>query len=390
MAPPEKFETVDNSDGHCRQENTVPVLRFLFMEPFFGGSHREFAQGLKAHSRHHIDLITLPPRFWKWRMRGAALHFIKTVSALETYDGLITTDLMSLADFKALAGPTCPPVWLYFHENQLTYPTAPGERMDVHFGFTDITSGLAADRVCFNSRTHRESFFKELPIFLSRLPEYRPGWVIQAIREKTEIHYPGCRFPMSGHFSKRSGRCSPLIIWNHRWEFDKNPASFFNALKTAADSGLDFKLALLGENFQTVPQEFIRARRQFASNIVQYGHVKRRSAYLEWLARGDIVISTALQENFGISVVEATGMGCLPLLPNRLSYPEIIPEAFHEEVLYHDEADLAHRLCRLLSDLSRHKQKCTGLAECMQKYAWPNLIEDYDKSLADMVAQSPH
>ncbi|MBW2707028.1 MAG: DUF3524 domain-containing protein, partial [Deltaproteobacteria bacterium] len=35
-------------------------LKFLFLEPFFGGSHREFAQGLVAHSRHSIDLLTLP------------------------------------------------------------------------------------------------------------------------------------------------------------------------------------------------------------------------------------------------------------------------------------------------------------------------------------------
>ncbi|MFO7645973.1 MAG: DUF3524 domain-containing protein [Desulfosarcina sp.] len=50
----------------------APQLKFLCLEPFFGGSHREFAQGWVAHSRHCIDLLTLPARFWKWRMRGAA------------------------------------------------------------------------------------------------------------------------------------------------------------------------------------------------------------------------------------------------------------------------------------------------------------------------------
>jgi hypothetical protein len=41
-------------------------LRFLFLEPFFGGSHKDFAQGLVSHSRHKIDSVTLPARFWKW------------------------------------------------------------------------------------------------------------------------------------------------------------------------------------------------------------------------------------------------------------------------------------------------------------------------------------
>lgn len=52
----------------------APQLKFLYLEPFFGGPHREFTQGWVAHSRHCIDLLTLPARFWKWRMRGAALH----------------------------------------------------------------------------------------------------------------------------------------------------------------------------------------------------------------------------------------------------------------------------------------------------------------------------
>ena len=52
--------------------------RFLLLEPFFGGSHREFAEGLIEHSRHAIELRTLPARFWKWRLRGAALYLAGT------------------------------------------------------------------------------------------------------------------------------------------------------------------------------------------------------------------------------------------------------------------------------------------------------------------------
>ncbi|HHC23852.1 MAG TPA: DUF3524 domain-containing protein, partial [Desulfobacterales bacterium] len=33
-------------------------MRFLFLEPFFGGSHRSFAEGWIANSRHTIDLLT--------------------------------------------------------------------------------------------------------------------------------------------------------------------------------------------------------------------------------------------------------------------------------------------------------------------------------------------
>ena len=51
------------------------TLRIAFLEPYDGGSHRAFREGLTAHSRHEIRAWTLPPRFWKWRMRGAAPWF---------------------------------------------------------------------------------------------------------------------------------------------------------------------------------------------------------------------------------------------------------------------------------------------------------------------------
>ena len=357
-------------------------LKFLFLEPFFGGSHREFARGLVAHSRHSIELLTLPARFWKWRMRGAALYFIKNVSALESYHGVITTDLMSLSDFKALARGTCPPTLMYFHENQLTYPLAPGEHSDYQYGFTDITSALAADRVLFNSRTHSNAFFEGLPGFLGMMPEYRPHWVLDEIRTKAGVLYPGCRFAAgSVSLQELPPESPPLIIWNHRWEFDKNPEAFFDALDAVLEKGAEFRLALLGENFQAVPKVFIRARSRYGRRIMQYGYVESRQEYIEWLQRGAIVISTAAQENFGISVVEAIRCGCIPLLPARLAYPEIIPDKFHSRVLYRDRKELVQKLFQLVKDYAQFQDLRHWLSDAMQQFAWANLIDRYDEEL---------
>ena len=46
------------------------------------------------------------------------------------------------------------------------------------------------------------------------------------------------------------------------------------------------------------------------------------------LSRADWVLSTASHEFFGIAVVEAMLMGCLPWLPDRLSYPELVPAQY--------------------------------------------------------------
>jgi len=361
-------------------------VKFLFLEPFFGGSHRYFAEGLAAHSRHEIDLVTLPARFWKWRMRGAALYFLKNIPSLEDYDGLITSDMMSLADFRALTGAGCPPALVYFHESQITYPLAPGEAMDVHFGFTDMTTALAAKRILFNSQTHFNAFFSKLPKFLKMMPDFRPTWAVDEIRSRAGVLHPGCNIAdlNGGVPSVPSG--PPLIIWNHRWEFDKNPKDFFLALDEMVKRGLGFRLALLGENFQNCPKEFTAARKRYGKRIVRYGYEPARATYEAWLKEGAVVISTANQENFGISMVEAISAGCIPLLPQRLSYPEIVPESYHTDFLYKNQEELVEKLARVLSGSSGSEKKAETLSLEMKRFSWHRMIQEYDHELKNLTS----
>lgn len=359
-------------------------------------------------------------------MRGAALHFARAVAAPEDYDLLLATDLMGVADLKALWGARCPPIVLYLHENQLSYPVPAGERMDFQFGFTDIASALAADVMVFNSRFHRDAYFAALPRFLRRMPEHVPKWVPAALEPKARVLYPGCRLPQppdpvpppvtrelrpgpgataqqqaalaeepaqgaaqasppdpatATGVSATSGEAAPLVIWNHRWEFDKQPAVFFAALRQAQEAGVAFRVALLGENFQVVPQEFEAAREWLGERLVQYGYVPSRASYWELLRCGSVVVSTAIQENFGISVVEAVAAGNHPLLPRRLSYPEVVPAAYHDACLYADDAALADKLIALLSRPPVTPPR--GLAAAMQRYSWSRQATAYDALFAE-------
>jgi glycosyltransferase involved in cell wall biosynthesis len=361
----------------------------LFLEPFYGGSHREFADGLLAHSRHPIDLRTLPARFWKWRMRGAALHFARRVGRPGSYRGLLVTDLMSLSDLKALWGGACPPALAYFHENQLSYPVPEGENVDYQFGFTDITTALAARRILFNSRFQHDAFFARLPGFIGMMPEHRPRWVAEAIRAKAAVLHPGCRFPAGPTRLAPREEGPPLIVWNHRWEFDKRPGEFFAALDAVRERGREFRLALLGESFQAVPKEFLAARDRLGARIVRYGFVEDRGAYQEWLRRGAIVVSTAAQENFGMAVVEAVRHGCFPLLPARLSYPEILEARFHADCLYRDGEDLVRRLDALLAEPVRLEDGREARAASMERFAWERRAPAFDAELEDLLSTPP-
>lgn len=47
-----------------------------------------------------------------------------------------------------------------------------------------------------------------------------------------------------------------------------------------------------------------------------------KDEYYKLLAKSKIVVSFALQENFGYGIAEAVYLGCVPIVPNRLVYPE--------------------------------------------------------------------
>jgi glycosyltransferase involved in cell wall biosynthesis len=360
-------------------------LRFLFLEPFYGGSHRDIADGLTAHSRHEIELVTLPDRFWKWRMRGAAIYWSRRIEHPEQYDGLIASSLLNLADLKALWGVKCPPPLVYFHENQLTYPSAPDNRHDHQPGFTNIITALTARRMLFNSRTHLSAFLSALPQFIRIMPDFRPKWVTKVIEAKSAVAHPGCHFSATPCLRPGNAGRVPLIIWNHRWEHDKNPEAFFKALENMIQRGIDFQVALLGEEYAQMPAVFKQAPQILEKRLVQYGRVPSRQEYYQWLDRGDIVISTAFQENFGISVVEAVWHGCLPLLPHRLSYPEILPDGFHHDCLYSDQDDLENKLAALLTHLDQHEERRRDLAMAMSMFAWEKRIGQFDEELAQLV-----
>ena len=359
-------------------------MKILFLEPFYGGSHRDFADGLAEHSGHSITLVTLPARFWKWRMRGSGLWFAHSVEHPESFDLLLASDMVALADVKALWGTKTPPIILYFHENQLSYPLPEGEKMDYQFGFTTITSAMVADRCVFNSRFHLSSFFSDLPGFLKKMPEYKPLWIPDILREKSVVLYPGCRFSPVGTPPKDSGDQTPTILWNHRWEYDKDPDTFFDALDTVDRMGLQFNLMLLGENFQGVPKRFIQAKERYGGRILKYGYLDSRGEYYKALESSDIIISTANQENFGISVIEAVRHGCFPLLPSRLSYPEILPKRFHNLCLYHDSGDLVQKLADLLKN--RKYPRLSELSKAMAQYSWSHIAREYDDLFSGVIA----
>jgi glycosyltransferase involved in cell wall biosynthesis len=93
------------------------------------------------------------------------------------------------------------------------------------------------------------------------------------------------------------------------------------------------------------------------------------------------VVSSALQENFGISIVEAVRHGCIPLLPQRLSYPEIMPKDLHPRIFYETETDLVEKLKHILLNVHEYKPLRERLSADMARFSWEIIVKQYDKVL---------
>ncbi|MBU0716605.1 MAG: DUF3524 domain-containing protein [Planctomycetes bacterium] len=334
-------------------------LRVAVLEPYYGGSHAQFVDTVVRNSRHEYVVATMPARKWKWRMRGAALWFSREDNAWlgrasgDGPDVILCNDMLSVADLRALLPRARRgiPIACYFHENQLTYPLPAEDERDYQYGMTNITSCLAADVVWFNSMFHLEDFLTAVGGLLAKMPDCVPPGIVEAIRQKSDVRPPPVDVASDDRRRQR-GCAEPLaIVWPHRWEFDKNPEAFFDALLRLDEAGCDFRVVLLGEQFRTAPPVFESSWSRLKTHIVHAGFLPDRAAYLSILRGCDVVVSTAIQENFGIAVAEAILAGCQPLLPNRLVYPELVPEHLHADCLYSSDIDLFDRL-RLLTEHS--------------------------------------
>jgi glycosyltransferase involved in cell wall biosynthesis len=150
------------------------------------------------------------------------------------------------------------------------------------------------------------------------------------------------------------------------------------ALYALADEGLRFRVALAGQNFRVAPAEFNEARARLGDRLEHYGYIESEAEYANLLHRADIVLSTAIHEFFGVSVVEAVYCGCLPVLPNRLSYPELIPPELHGRCLYDDFPDL---LAKLRSAIAA-PAALPALRQAMARFDWSVQGPIYDRRFA--------
>jgi glycosyltransferase involved in cell wall biosynthesis len=347
-------------------------MRILALEPYYGGSHRAFLDSLRQELPFAFDLRTLPARAWKWRMRMAAPCLARALREQPPECAAIfASTFLDVAAFRGLlsAPLAALPLFLYFHENQFAYPVQVEAERDVHFALTNLTSALAADRIAFNSRYNLESFLAGARELLARTEDMAlPGWEAE-VRSKAEVLFPPLNFAEIDAAPGTKGDGPPVVLWNHRWEHDKDPDFFFAALFALAEQGVEFRLIVLGQSFRSRPPVFAEAAERLAGRIVHFGYASERAEYCRLLRRADVVVSTARHEFYGMAVLEAVRAGCRPLVPDRLAYRELFPARFR-----YQDAEFASRLRQCLTGGRLPEAEARELT---RPFSWPALKSRY-------------
>ncbi|MGY9074562.1 MAG: tRNA-queuosine alpha-mannosyltransferase domain-containing protein [Acidimicrobiales bacterium] len=359
-------------------------LRILALEPWYQGSHRAAIDGLARTSTHDIQILALPVMGWRKAMSQGPTLFAATIAEYVGQHGrpdlLLASSPIDLAAVLGLARRVLGdvPVVLYQHESQLLFPAGPEGGRDQRAELIDVRSLATADAWITASSFHRDALLEELPTLLSEaMPDTSPEFV-DRLADRHVLLPIGVTAPSPEVRADGPHPCDdgPLIVWNHRWEHDKNPTEFVHAALVLAAAGLPFRLALLGTSARSGDRQRTKLISHLGDRVVQAGALDRID-YEAVLRQSDIVVSTAHHEFFGLATLEALTARCWPVLPDRLSYRELVPAEMHERHLYGD-GQFVEALRSAIDAYMKGARVDPAIPRFVDQFTWPRLRDRYD------------
>ncbi|HET8849616.1 MAG TPA: DUF3524 domain-containing protein, partial [Marinobacter sp.] len=240
--------------------------RILLLSAYHAASHRRWCNQLMTLLADDADwhLISLPPRYFQWRIRGNPLSWLNEPCLQEPWNLVIATSMVDLATLKGLNPRLAQtPCVLYMHENQFAFPLSSGQKGRVEPQMVNLYSALTADAVVFNSGWNRDSFVDGARAFLGKMPDGVPNGLIDTIWNKSRV----VPVPIEDRlFVRRQLAYNwhyPHLLWNHRWEYDKGPDRLLALLQELRARDARFRLSVVGEGFRNYPKAFDQIRNGF-------------------------------------------------------------------------------------------------------------------------------
>lgn len=331
-------------------------MRILLLSAYDAVSHQYWHQGLRqAFPQWTWQLLSLPPRYFSWRVRGNSLSWaFQQAEVLNApYDALICTSMVDLSALRGFVPSLATiPTLVYFHENQFAYPKSLQQFASVEPQLLSIYTALCADVCIFNSHFNRDTFIEGAQQLLRKLPDQVPRGLLDKLQDSQVLPVPLQAAAFSRPRSP-AGKDLLEVLWNHRWEYDKGPERLYQLLRLLLDKPLPLRITICGQQFRQAPQVFDAIARLAAEHpelISEFGFIADAQRYQQVLARADVALSTALHDFQGLAVLQAVAAGAYPLVPNRQVYPEFFPP----QCLYAAEDDVAAEVEHLYGRLQAY------------------------------------
>ena len=294
------------------------------MSAYRTDSHARWADWLvDAHPDITWKRLELSGRRFRWRIRGNPISWLNRLPE-SLPDLIFATSMVDLATIKGLHPRLADvPAWYYFHENQFAYPLSEHQLNRIDPQMVQLYGALASERLFFNSEFNRSTFLDGVFDLLRTKPQADSQGIRLQLEAKSSVLPIPIR-PIPPAAQKDPG----LILWNHRWEYDKAPELFAEAMvRLAKFPDIDFRLALLGDRSSAFPSPaLLRLREELPGRILMDERADSET-YKEIVGRSTVAVSTALHEFQGLAMLEAVSAGAHPLVPDDLCYPEQYPEA---------------------------------------------------------------
>ena len=368
--------------------------RILLLSAYDAQSHRVWREQLVAQfPQYDWTELVLPPRYFSWRIRGNSLTwaFDDAVKS-KCFDLVIAT---SMTDISALIGmaPNLSgvPVIQYFHENQFAYPLSDKAAPQmVEPQMVQLYGAISASVVCFNSEFNRQSFLSGVRALLKKLPDAIPPGIEDQLRRKSRVlPVPIASAGTQTMSESESEALTELIsdkalsiVWNHRWEYDKGPERLLACIEALPET-LDLNFHILGQRFRSQPKVFedIQALLRSRAWLGHWGYVAATDEYLSILAQTDLVLSTAVHDFQGLSVLEACRLGCTPVVPDRLAYVEI----FDAEYRYGSESDLSLEASAAANMIEKIAKSPERRIPNLNQFSWQQLQAPYGELIESLL-----
>eukprot|EP00039_Didymoeca_costata_P032489 m.38019 g.38019 ORF g.38019 m.38019 type:complete len:742 (-) comp9382_c0_seq1:3463-5688(-) len=392
-----------------------PPLRIALCTVTFP-SHQAWAEGYANHSRHEVCILRVSGDRWKWRMQCDSLPLTEELNRKGPWDVIVLDGMLDASPVcaKIKKDEKTPRVFIYMHENQLTTPFVEGDRdvkhnMHWHYGCSNWRSIFCVDGTFFNSQAHFHQFSKALPDMIKQqCPKDCVDWHLTqsaiVLREKCRVLSCGVQLTdiLYVTFQKKETIKQveekvkvPVVIWNARLEEDKCPELFLEVLLSLR--GIlksQFNIIVLGHDPSHDQLWHAKFKNEFGDSLLFVGFCAKRQDYIYWLRRGDIFVSTAQHETFGLAFIECCASGILPVVPTHLCYSDVLDE---DEFLYDSKQTLLTRLENLMrlcmssksEDIERVEQLRASVKKKAACYDWPTVSLRYDELLQDLGLHKP-